>query len=488
MFATVYSSSPLVSAAADEIFPNIQLDGFSLGDVTIPAVMRAVLYDRLPDGQTAKLVYREVPSSSFTGDIGSDIVTVFSNFDLKSAENHLFILSVSCDTDDSKSALMRKFEGIPGIFGMTPRVELEQGMFVPLRTSAKVFIDRKRSCTLLFIAGHISSIVSHGIAFLMPRYFDRFYEHDSSQKCQLTEFENRLLLQGISADKKLDTFFSAIQEFCERFDFRTPQIKAQLAGFEQSCSKYRLNELDRQIEECIRKIGDVNTKYARLVRQKRDFVEQRKSIELGLEGVTQKDELMNYFLTNKNLVLQSVKDGTVTFDVRTTLANFDSEAVASILQMKDRNSRSELYTKGPSAVKCADRDVLYRAIFIDQTVRVWMYGRFQLGMNGFAGIEAISRVEPAPEMHDCCPNPHLYFYGCMGDNQRYATDALFGGDSVAAMEQAIGAAASVNVNESMTTRRWVEHLFSDSYGRFFETEDGQRMNFTEILKYLKEGK
>ena len=75
MFATSYSNSPLVGAAANEIFPNIK-DDSQLGDVTILATMRALLYDRLPDGQKAALVTREVASSNLTGELNANLISV----------------------------------------------------------------------------------------------------------------------------------------------------------------------------------------------------------------------------------------------------------------------------------------------------------------------------------------------------------------------------------------------------------------------------
>lgn len=74
----------------------------------------------------------------------------------------------------------------------------------------------------------------------------------------------------------------------------------------------------------------------------------------------------------------------------------------------------------------------------------------------------------------------------MGDNARYANDALANGDYVTAMEQTIGSCASVNINETITSGPWMENLLSEKYGRFFETKDHRRMNITEVLKYLKE--
>lgn len=483
MFATTYSSSPLVGVTADEIFPNIQIDGFSLGDVTIPAVMRAVLYDRLPDGQTAKLAYRVLPSCSLDAEIIADS---FKDIDLRSVENHLLILSVESRNDEEKALVSHNIEGLSDLFGMTPRVEVAKTLSDAFRTKITMFADRERSCTLFAIAGSPTTFMLHGIAKLMPRYFDRFYEHDSKKHCVLTDFESRLLIDGLGTSKDADTFSSVIQEFCERFDFSTPKIKTLLKGIEQNFSKSQLANLDQKIESLISRITETNRAYASLVRQKRDFIDRRRAIELGLEGNSQQDELMNYFLTNRNLVLDEVKGDSISFDVRTVLANFDSAAAEDLLHMSDRTSRSVLYTCGPS-VSASDRDLLYRAIFVDQEIRVWMYGHFTFNIGSDVSVQASSAREPIPEMHDCCPNPHLYFFSCMGDNERYAIDALLAGDFTVAMEQMIGAAASANINESITMNRWVRHLLSDSYGRFFETEDGQRMNFTEVMHYLKEG-
>lgn len=487
MFTNTYSSSPLVGAAADEIFPNIQCE-WSVGDVTLPATMRVLLHDRLPDGQTAKLVYKEAPSSLFGSNLSGELSSLFDGYDLSKVENHLFVLNVSCPSADVRDAILKKFSEASDIHGMTLRAAIEKTLFGPIRSKAQAFIDADRACSLVVVVSGTTSLFCHSLAYLIPRFFARFYEHDAKGHLTLTSFEENFLKNCIADAKNSQGFEASIQQFSERFDFRTPKIKALLKDFEQSYSRARLGNLDRQIAKLVGEIKDVNATYARLVRRKRNLTEEHFALQLGLEKETKGETLMDYFLTNKNVSLVRVDDHVVTFDARAPIANFDSIAMESIMADRHRGSRAPLYANGPSSVSKEDRDLLYKALFIDQTIRVWACGRFTLCHGDSTRISALSGEEPSPEMHDCCPNPHLYNHGCMGDNQRYANDALLEGDFIAAMEQTIGSVASVNLQESITTQYWPEHLLDDRYGRIFETSDAQRMTFTEVMKYLKEEK
>ena len=485
MFATSYSNSPLVGTAANEIFPNIKGDTAALGDVTILAAMRVLLYDRLKDGQQAAFVQREVSPSSFTGDLTQALTAVFSGYDLENAENTLFVVNVQVNNDGEKKTLIDRFKGVKSLFGMGPNKAFEEGLFNKVMKS-KVYMNAERSCTLIFVAGNMTSIASHAIAVLLPRYFDRFFDHDDKGHVLLSDNEDLLIKKGLSEDKRADSFISAVQRFAERFDFRTPEIKAKLDGFEKKYAKNKAQVLDRTIEDTIQKINDINTKYASLVRKKRSLLEQRTAIMLGLEEDKNENALMNYFLANKNLLLQSAEEGVLKFYVKTTLGNFDTETMKSILANRDREVRCRMYTDGDSSISRADRDLLFKAIFVDESIRVWLFGKFTLQCGEYCEVSAESGFSQPPEMHDCCPNPHLFRHSCMGDNARYANDALANGDYVTAMEQTIGSCASVNINETITSGPWMENLLSEKYGRFFETKDHRRMNITEVLKYLKE--
>lgn len=483
MFATSYSNSPLVGAAANEIFPNIK-DDSQLGDVTILATMRALLYDRLPDGQKAALVTREVASSNLTGELNANLISAFPGYDLATAENTLFIMNVPASSDEEKKTLLFPFAGVKDLFGMKPAPAVEKGLFDKVMKS-KIYMDAERSCTLIFVAGNMTSVTSHAIAILVARYFDRFFEHDAKGHVVFTPDETLLVIEGLSKSDRPDTFIGAIQKFSERFDFRTPEIKTKLDGFERNYAKGRVNSLDRNIENTTNEINEVNRQYASLVRKKRSLIDQRVAAVLGLEAEKNDNTLMNYFLANTNLSLAQVSDNQVQFYAKTPLANFDSDRVGEYLARKDRAERVDMYTRGPNRVKPADRDLLFKAIFIDQTVRVWLFGYFVLSYGELIDISAESSFTQPPEMHDCCPNPHLYKHSCMGDNRRYAQEALLNGDFIGAMEQAIGSVASVNVSEGVTVGPWMDYLLKDEYGRFFETAEGERKNFTEIMKYLK---
>lgn len=487
MFATSYSQSPLVGAAANEIFPRIKDDTSNLGDVTILATMRVLLYDRLKEDQEAALVQREVSPSAIDGDLEQSLAAAFSGYDLEHAENTLFIVNAQANSDAEKKALIDKFKGVKSLCGMKPKVVFEKGLFDKVMKS-KAYVDEERSCTLIFVAGGMTSIASHAIAVLTPRYFDRFFDHDADGHVVLTENEDLLIKKGLSEDKRSDSFVSAVQRFVERFDFRTPEIKARLDGFEKKYAKSRAQSLDRQIENSIQTIQDLNTQYARAVRKKRNLIEQRAAIMLGLEEDKNDNALMNYFLSNKNLLLLSADEGVLKFYAKTPLANFDTETMKHLLERTDRADRCDMYTCGDKSVRRADRDLLFKAIFIDESIRVWLFGQFTLQCGEYTEVSASSRFAQPPEMRDCCPNPHLYRHACMGENQRYANDALADSDFVLAMEQTIGAVASVNINESVTAGPWMENLLNDRYGRFFETRDGRRMNFTEVMAYLKEEK
>lgn len=477
MFAMPISHSALVGSIADDMFPNIKGITFRR-DVSFLVAERMLLYKRIPDEETATVYYEEFDLGDLMR-IGSanqpEFLKAILNDDMKT-ENHVLVASCPVFSDGDKKTLNEMFKDVEEINGMKrePAVEAFFGQIM----NAHVYSDFATARTLI-VTDRMSVAKWHAIASLTSRYFHKFFEEKP-----LTPDERQISF-ALCDEKTPDKFIDMMRDFAKQFDFRSATIKSSLAGFESKNARIRLSRLDDQLEGKRRQIEDQNREYVRLMREKRSLEDSRAALALGL--TEDKNEMMNYFLTNKNLILNDVdEEGSLTFSVKTPFANFNPDLAEKMITNPERRDRVDMYRRGSSDVSMEDRDLLFRAILLDRKVRVWLYGKFTIGLDRSYAVEAHSDVDQTEELADTCPNPHLYFHACMGDNQRAAIDALLSGDYILSVEQCIGSVASVNLAETVTSGPWMELLLSDKYGRFFELEDGRRMNFTEVMKYLKE--
>lgn len=488
MFHNTYNKSPLVGAAADEIFPRIKGDAYN-GDVSLATAMRVLLYDRLPEGKEARGIVRNAEFSSLIGvDVGTpDFMKKLVGDDYQSdAEDRLYIINLNCGNDTD--AAFKVFNGVKTLDGMDCCELIEKNVFGvkddgghPVM-KAKFYENIGLGKAIVICFDSLNSGKIHAIASLTSRYFKRYFADKP-----ITAWEKENIATALAKDKSPDKFVAAVESFAERFDFRTPAINALLTGFENVNYKKRVEVAADRVSRAQRDIDNWNDRYARLVRELRDAEDTHRVVLLGArEG--DGNGIRDLFLADRNLHLEGVENGTMTFWAKTQLGNFDRDMMEQLIANPDRDGRSVLYYGGPNRIKKADRDLLYKALFVDETVRLWLCGQFLLDNGDNIKVEAVSGFTPCPEMHDTMPNPHLQRHACMGDNRRYANEALAMGDYVNAVIQTVGSVASINLNEGATTDPWMKYIFEDKWGKCWELADGRRVKFSDLMKILKEGK
>lgn len=481
MFLTSLSTSPLVGTAADEIFCNITGDTYR-GDVSFLSTMRMLLHPRLPEGIKATLKFAQVGYEAVKGISVKEDAAIFkalTGVESDIPENQVWFVDVQCANKDDTEKAYKNFGKIKNIVGMQSDAPVDS-MFSQF-CSARTFIDFDHCRTLIVVFDRATSAKWHAAASLTSRFFRKYFLDKP-----ITDWEKENIAMALTNEDKPDKFNAAMYEFSKQFDFRSPMIRASLKGFENRNLKQRIENAQEEIRSLNTQIDDLNRKYAAKVRHKNSLEEQCIAFQLNIKE--EKNELMEYFLHNKNLYLAESSGDRITFYVRTPFANFNPDLAEKIISNPEREERVEMYRCGSSAVKTEDRDLLFKSIMLDRKIRVWLYGKFTMYVTGDSCIQTYSEFESPVEMHDTCPNPHLYRHACMGQNQRAAIDAVLAGDYVTAVEQCIGSVASVNLAETVTSGPWMDNLLSDRYGRFFETKDGRFMNFTEVMKYLKEEK
>lgn len=483
MFLTSLNYSPLVGTAANEIFQNITGDTYR-GDVSFLSAMRMLLYDRLPEGATANLKFSSVQYSDIKSITDqNDLLQIMTGHSGDLPENQVWVVEVQCNSKDDTAKANKEFAKIKNFLGMNidPAVDSMFSAFC----SSHTYIDFEHARTLFLVFDRMNNAKWHTAASLTSRYFKKYFDlHIFDGEKPRTDWETQNIAMALTKEDKPDKFNQAMLEFSKRFDFRSPMIRATLAGFENRNLNQRIEATDREISRMNEQIENDNRTYAQHLRQLSDLQEKRIGMALNIKE--EKNEVMEYFLRNKNLHLVGLDGDGITFFARTPFANFNPDLAERIINNEERADRVEMYRQGDSKVTTADRDLLFKAIMLDQKIRVWLYGKFTMYVAGSDSIHAYSDFDQPVEMMDSCPNPHLYRHRCMGNNERAAIDAVMAGDYITAIEQCIGSVASVNLAETITSGPWMNNLLSDHYGRFFETEDGTMMNFTEVMKYLKE--
>ena len=192
---------------------------------------------------------------------------------------------------------------------------------------------------------------------------------------------------------------------------------------------------------------------------------------------------MEYFLVNKNLVLESTRGNDITFSVSTYLEYFDEDAAETMINKKD----SYLYERGRSNIPVEDMRSLLKAIFIDQKLRIKTCASYTITIPG--GVHANSGHTFGHEFSASMPNPHIQYYSCLGNYTRQIIEFMSNGNYIGAIEQCVASAKSLGFHDSTVMERFMGILYGNDTScnnRCIEVPTGEILKPKEAILWLRE--
>ena len=246
--------------------------------------------------------------------------------------------------------------------------------------------------------------------------------------------------------------------------------------------------LKSRIMDIISSIDNLEEEISRYLSDKREADTMLLGIEtkIAQEQENEDSEIMQYFLCNKKLQLNTVNDSIMTFSCEDYLTYFDEEMAKSMID----NPRSYVYVPNGRAcnnyIKAEDMKRLMYAIFIDQTLRIKFCAAYQFELG--RRVRALSGFDYDSNFKNCMPNPHTDHYSCMGNYEREITNRIRENDYIGAIEQAIASCKSLNFGDSTVMKRFIEQMYGlDGYTHnvCVELPDGKFVTPKEAAEFLK---
>lgn len=478
MFKTAITSSPLCGGMADECFGRINASQFR-GDVALASVARVLFDKRLEPSERININLTPMY-------YGSGFNT--SSIKEAAAELHagdLQVFSISVRSEDSGKWM----PDIKDVIAKQGLYELEglEKWFASFKTNVLIFTDQPydpkipRSPTnnskSIVVIETLTMQKWHLIGSLIPRMLGVWFE-----KTPRTAEETAMLNALIgSSPEALSAFFDA---YAKTYDFRGMAIRSKLADFEVKFAKLRYQALeekcanyDRQIKEASRKIGD-------LLKQREDSL----AMLFGYQTQADKDIeplTMNYFLTNKNLYLREANQDYLDFYDVAWLSNWDPDK-ADVTFAKNHCS-SWLESNQKFGFSDDDAKLLYKAIFLDETVKVRLWSHIRLHLRGEDPMSIIGHETCISDIQNALPNPHHQYNSCGGGNRAYVGQCIIDRDIVGAVEQCISATAGINLTEHASYQYFANDLFDPKFGKVvYINETGEFVTAKNAVKWLKE--
>lgn len=494
MFSDVLSSLTLTNLDADGLFQNI--DGTSYnGDTSFVATLRALLHERVPKEERVTVGrsssrYRSIDLETSTP---RDCVRSF----LRSTEfacdgNSTGFIQIHEFLARDEASVEKSFKKVDTDGGFVamysdakPLLDVSKFIEQNLKCKARVYLLEERKCALVFIERldykkwhFLQSLITR----LVPWYF----------KDKPVTGEEVLLLRSLTK-KDSTEYVELIEKFAQKLDLRSLAIRRNLRGFENSFEEAKLRKVREDIRAREAAIEDLN----RMFSENYQRIAALHIEEVGLldkinrtGGEGEDSELVEYFLHNKSLELESVCNSQVRFMVKTTIANYDPEVVENTL---DRFGESFFYrhyeTRRPYGnPEMTDERIrrLITALFLDEVLKLKVCAAYQLDF-GYGTYSGLSGYDfPANIRAEYTPNQHIQHYGCLGNNRQYISRAMLDRDYIGAIGLCCASAANANFTEANTGTFLMEKILANDAPRCILMPDGSSKTPLEAVVWLEE--
>lgn len=473
MFSRRVNATKFTDPIGLEFFCEVKARSIYDGDQAPVAVMAALLHDRLQgSGRVFDFcyLYKEFRSAS-----EGAITDMLHSASVNCEKDSLVFMDVYGDPevinqvfeaiDNEQSGFIAKNEG----YKRTDDIE----KYIASTVTTRIFVNRERECAVVFI-NRMNARTYHLMCSFIPRYFPKLF----SEKPVSPE---EIAMLGALTKNDYHSFFSKLNFIADRYDLRDFKIKKLLEGFSQRTVRQRIDSLRSKIADNDRQIAD-NLRYYK------SLLEAREELNISLIGLKTKAnmesrdaELIEYLQANKNVTLLSAEDYSIEILVSTTIESFDDEMFEAMIGNEDSDINYEGF-ESESGFDVEDRAKLLRALFSSEaTLKVKTCAYYSLETRG--SVETRSDYGFPYEFRDRVPNPHLNYHACLGDYRRYIQDCLEKQDIVAAIEQCVASARSVNIGESVTFEPFVREILR-SENKIIVLPNGTDATPHEALEYL----
>lgn len=466
MFRAAIPKTVFTSEAAGALMEKIMGSAYS-GDVSFLSSLRALIFPRMSEGDELSLTFNVFPAGTdnSASRIARDIDTP--------TPNQLQVVNIYGDADSVNAAITALEKDGESVFTGFTRLDKITDFFRKAM-SVVAFANSADKRTYVFVANmdqRKNHYLQTAILPLLPWYFD-------AEKGVTAE--EMALIQSLR-EKTPDKYLSALSALAAHYDFRKAMIESKLRGFEKTYERNKLDRLERELSEIDSAVDTLQAQIGNYMIKRRDSVIMIAGLRSRIEDGTSDSELMEYFLCNKGLYLEEVRDTQVYFVVFGPAAYYDSDNASAILRRGSMISGVYRDINKPK-VKPEDMEHLIQAIFVDEKLKLMMCAAYRLDM--MSGAAAVEGYDFPAELAEYLPNPHIDRYSCLGNYRQVINEMIRAGDYVGATEQCVASARSLNWSDSTVMRELLRQLFSTEK-HCIELPDGIRATPVEAVEFLK---
>jgi len=479
VFKECINDSPLTTGCAREYFGSkIYADTF-INDESFAATLNALVVPRMKDSDIISVVH--TGSSYSIETIRSNRAVAIINATVKPDSVHndrIVVHNLTNNEENNEAHLQMYSKNLTEHYEGWVQLEKVTEFF---RKTFKVlcFINASKRSVILIVDNldlrKYHYLQCSTLAFL-PWYFDK--------TAGITEDEMELI-QSLR-EKTPDRYLACLNKIAENMNFREMFIRNKLRGFETRFLRNEIANIKDEIGGLIGRIDEYNSSIASFLRSKSDLEIRLLGLQLKVnEGESEEttSDIMQYFLNNKRLNLQSVDDRVMSFIAQDYITYFDEDMASRMI-----NNRSSYIYRPDGAnysrhIQESDMERLMTAIFIDCSIKIKVCAAYKFVLNG--NVQALNGYRFPSEFNNCMPNPHINTYSCLGSYEYEINKLLSKNDYIGALEQCVASVKSLNFGDSIVMVEFMKDLYTDSRC-YLELPDGRMVSPKEAVKWLKE--
>lgn len=475
MFKRVVSQTALTNDAANSFFGHITADSYN-GDNSFLATMRALVAPRIPEGGCISMYHGR--SDYHAG--------VISNVPAKQAldmlcgrapiedSNSIYIHNLS-NGDEANNVgclelLKAKFcEQYPGWHHLDRISEFYKKSF-----RVVCFINTELKSVCLFV-DRMNMQKWHYLQLSMLAFLPWYFDTQNGMSAI-----ERTLVESLRSRDSVD-YEACIAKIAEGYDFESGRIRQLLKGFETRFEVQECENVKRNISQVDRHIRDLNEQFASYMKQRNEYCIRLLGLEAKIAAGSEESEIMDYFLCNRKLELVTVERQRMKFIVRGTIDFYDEDMASRVIN----NKSSYVYRYCGSRINNTQMEKLMTAIFLDETLKIQTCALFDFTLG-----ESVNAPEHYRFGQSCAnyfPNPHLYYYSCLGNYRGRINDAIQKNNYIAAVELCVASTKSLNFADSTVMDSFMEAFVKGTVNnRCILLPDGRVVNPTDAIKWLEE--
>lgn len=476
MFSISYNEiDPFVTAQGNIVMKNIHGDAWN-GDLSVLAVVRALLFERLAADETFFVDIHDGPTVDHVQNLKAPecFRTIFGEPML----NTYKVVNVNTATFDAANGILNT-KAVKELtdYQLTELTEVSNWLRdreeVHLKT--RIFLSADKGAAYILVE-KLTTNYLHLISSLMPKYLPRFFTQKPLQP------HEREFLKTLTGHRGGD-FIAACAKVATYMDLREAFLRGIIGDFEQ-------RELEKNYENARTRLGELQfeiqaamEKYSQAIQREQDQRYRVEGMKLAMENKESNSELLEYLLHNKNVDVVRVNGNRIDFEIRTFMDIFDVD------MWRHYAANGSVYTPGGSMPgpfkEEANRRLLIDSLFMeDAPLRLKFCGYYYMDLNGSCGSDRHHTYKPV--CNDYLVNPHLHYHACLGSNRNVISQQLTNGELVGAIECAIASCKSLNMGEISQTVRPMLALVLESNKKIIRNADGVDMTPAEALEWLKQ--